>query len=70
MFFKVPNCLAPEFLSDLPIKSESHLRALRNTNTDSQLPMKTKSNGQKRFSHRGVKSWNVLPLEIKHASSL
>ena len=43
--------------------SESHLRALHKTNTDLQLPKKTTNDGQKCFSYRGVKSWNVLPLE-------
>ena len=41
MVFKALNGLAPEYLSDLFIRnSESHLRALRNTNTDLQVPKK------------------------------
>ena len=35
-----------------------------------QLPKKRTSNGQKCFSHKGVKSWNCFSLEIKQASSL
>ena len=71
MVFKALNGLAPKYLSDLFIRnSESHLRVLRYTNTDLQLPKKTTSNGLKCFSYRGVKSWNTLPLEIKQASSL
>ena len=50
MVFKAPNDLAPEYLSDLFIKnSESHLRALRNTNTDLKLPKKATNKGKKCF---------------------
>ena len=42
MGLKAFNCLAPEYLSDLFIRnSEGHLRALRNTKTDLQVPKKT-----------------------------
>ena len=71
MVFKVLNGLAQEYLSDLFIRnSESHLWALRNTNTGLQVPKKTTNNGQECFSYRGAKLWNALPLEIKPASSL
>ena len=69
--FKDHNGLAPEYLSDLFIRnSESHLRALQNTSTYLEVPMKKTNNGQKSFFYRGVKSWNALPLEVKQTSSL
>ena len=71
MVFKALNSLAPEYLSDLfKRNSESHLRVLRNTSSDLQLPNKTTKNGQLCFSYKGAKLWNALPLEIKQASSL
>ena len=71
MVFKALNSLAPKYLSDLfKRNSESHLRVLRNTSSDLQLPNKTTKNGQLCFSYKGAKLWNALPLEIKQASSL
>ena len=71
MVFKTHNSLAPEHLSDLfEMNSESHLPALRNTNTDLQVPKKTTNHGQKYFSYRGIKSWNAIPPEIKQKSPL
>ena len=71
MVFKALNDLALEYLSDLLIRNyNSHLRPLRNTITDLQLPWKAAKNGQRCFSHRGATLWNALPREIKQASSL
>ena len=71
MVFKALNGLAPEYLSDLFIRNpEGHISALRNTNTDLQVPKKKTKNDQKCLSYRGAKSWNALPTEIKQISFL
>ena len=71
MVFKALNSLTPKYITDLLIRnSENHLRVLRNTTTDLQLPKKATNNGQNCFSFSGPKSWNALQAEIKKASSL
>ena len=71
MIFKALNGLTPKYISDLLIRnSENHLRVLRNTTTDLQLPKKAAKNGEKCFSFCGPKSWNALKPDIKMASSL
>ena len=71
MVFKSINGLAACYLSDLCVKnSHSNSRILRDTSTNLRIPMKNTSNGQKRFSYRGVKAWNNLPTKAKQTSSL
>ena len=71
MVFKALNSLTPKYITDLLIRnSENHLRVLRNTTTDLQLPKKATNNGQNCFSFSGPKSWNALQAESKKASSL
>ena len=71
MVFNAFNDLAPVYLSDLfTIDSDSHLRPLRNTSTDLQIPNQTSNNCQSCFLCIGAKSWNGLPREILQASSL
>ena len=71
MDFKALNGLGPEYLFDVFTgNSGSHLRPLRNTSADLQLPKKTTNDGQRCFSYTGTKLWNALPLKTKQASSL
>ena len=69
MVFKARNGLAPEHLSDLLIRNyNSHLRLLRNTSTDLQLPKKTTNNGQRCF-HVEVQN-RGMPFFVKYSRYL
>ena len=71
MVFKSLHELAPQYLCDLFTRnSKCSSYVLRNSETDSRLPMKKSSNGQECFSYRGAKASNDVPADTNQASSL
>ena len=71
MVFKSINGLAPEYLSEMFTKcSENSHMNLRNTESDRRVPLMRTKNGQKFFSYRGARLWNLLSSDAKMAPSI
>ena len=71
MFFKSINGLAPEYLSEIFTKcSENSHMNLRNTESDRRVPLMRTKNGQKFFSYRGARLWNLPSSDAKMAPSI
>ena len=71
MMFKIYNQLAPDYLSDMFIRSnERHNYSLRNSDTNFILPFPHTEAGKRRFSYHGAHLWNSLPSDIKAAPSI
>ena len=71
MVYKSINDLAPTYLAEMFSKlSDTCKRALRNTRSDLEIPMRISANGQKCFSYEGATMWNCLRLESKLSPTL
>ena len=65
------NDIAPQYFSDLFLRlSNFHTCELRNTKNDLAIPLMRTVSGQKAFSCRGTKVWNLFNNDIKEAPSV
>ena len=71
MMFKALHGLAPEYISNLFIKtSDFHTRNLRSVENEMlRIPQSRTSYYDRSFAVRGAREWNALPLNIKNSES-
>lgn len=72
MVYKAINGQAPEYLSNLLVKSsESHSKSLRSGDReDLRVPFSRTSYYERSFSITGAKAWNSLPNHVRQSSDL
>ena len=68
--FKVKNDLCPEIMKEIFIFHESLTYNLRSGNHLTRRNIRTTHYGIETISNLGAKIWDLLPEEIKNASSL
>ena len=72
MMFKALHGMAPEYLSEMFVKtSQIHSRSLRSTDNDMlRVPYARTNYFENSFTVSGAKLWNTLPLALRLTSNL
>ena len=68
--FKVKNNLCPEIMKEIFIFHENPTHNLRSGNHLARRNILTTHSGTETISNLGAKIWDLLPEEMKNASSL